>query len=68
MTLPIWDNGAYLCAWLCRDGFPKHEKDSPGAVLIPWRRGRGWGDEKSKWYKLEEEKPERARRNGKEFD
>lgn len=42
---------AYLCCWKVKGGFRKHLEDSPGAIAVPYRPDRGWGD-KSRWFSL----------------
>jgi replicative DNA helicase len=49
--LVVTDSTAYLCAWKVRGGFRKHLEDSPGAILIPFKREHGWGNN-SKWFSL----------------
>jgi len=49
--LIIRENIAYLCCWKVRGGFRNHLEDSPGAIMIPFKREHGWGD-KSKWFSL----------------
>ena len=49
--LIVRDNTAYLCCWKIRGGFRNHLEDSPGAIMIPFKREHGWGD-KNKWFSL----------------
>lgn len=52
--LPAQDNKAYVCAWKVRGGFRKHLDESPGAILLPFRGDKGWGN-KGVWYSLRKE-------------
>jgi hypothetical protein len=52
--LPAIENSAYICAWKVRGGFRKHLDESPGAILVPFRGDKGWGN-KGRWYSLRKE-------------
>jgi len=45
-------NTAYAIIWKVRGGFRKHIDESPGAILMPFRGDKGWGDKRSKWFSL----------------
>jgi hypothetical protein len=53
-SLPKQKQSAYILVWKMRGGFRKHLNDSPGAIMIPFRGDKGWGD-KSRWFTLDGE-------------
>lgn len=50
--LPAVHNTAYVCVWKIRGGFRKHLEDNPGAIQIPFRPDKGWGERHHRWYSL----------------
>ncbi|MEM4721811.1 MAG: DnaB-like helicase C-terminal domain-containing protein [Candidatus Methanomethylicaceae archaeon] len=50
--LPVADERAYIIVWKVRGGFRAHIDDSPGAIQIPFRPDKGWGERKGVWFSL----------------
>ena len=50
--LPSAEDRAYIIVWKVRGGFRKHIQDSPGAIQIPFRPDKGWGEKKGSWFSL----------------
>lgn len=50
--LPIARNKSYIVAWKMRGGFRLHKEDNPGAICVPFRGDRGWGNT-SQWFSLQ---------------
>jgi len=53
-TLPKQKQSAFILVWKMRGGFINHIDDSPGAIMLPFRPDKGWGD-KSRWFSLQGE-------------
>lgn len=51
-VLPALENRSYVIVWKVRGGFRKHIEESPGAIQIPFRGDKGWGDKNSRWFSL----------------
>jgi replicative DNA helicase len=51
-VLPVVENKAYIIVWKMRGGFRLHVEESPGAIMLPFRGDKGWGDKNSTWFSL----------------
>jgi hypothetical protein len=50
--LPVIEDKAYIIVWKIRGGYRMHREESPGAILLPFRGDKGWGEKGSKWFSL----------------